>query len=211
MFIGELESEISSTSSSLGVVLLHPYGPLGGNMQNNVVDAFFSYFKSINLTVLRYNMRGVGKSFGSTSWTGKDQVEDLINICEYVLSIPNAPKSLLVVGYSYGSLIASAAAASIRNLVGLVAVSFPYSVIFALTAFNTSWYIDKLKTISQPKLFIMGRNDNFSFLGSYKSFIEKLASTSSVILEDVDHFWFGNEELAVKEIRRFIEQNRLVA
>jgi alpha/beta superfamily hydrolase len=69
------------------VLIAHPYGPLGGNLHNNVVVALCREFVALGFSTLRYNSRGVGKSGGRTSWNGLPEVEDLVNLCTYVTDL----------------------------------------------------------------------------------------------------------------------------
>jgi alpha/beta superfamily hydrolase len=85
-----------------GVIISHPYGPLGGNMDNNVVVHLFNYFKEKgNLIVCRYNARGVGKSGGRTTFTSKCEESDGIEVIKYVLQYTD---KIILCGYSYGLL-----------------------------------------------------------------------------------------------------------
>ena len=60
-----------SVTSDTCCIITHPYGPLGGNLDNNVVSSLFSYFsESKNYTTIKFNFRGIGKSTGKTSYTG---------------------------------------------------------------------------------------------------------------------------------------------
>ncbi len=58
----QLEAQIFQPTSDvsnghIGVVLAHPYGPLGGDMNNNVVSFLYKYFTQKNYTVVRFNSR----------------------------------------------------------------------------------------------------------------------------------------------------------
>ncbi|CEP11457.1 hypothetical protein [Parasitella parasitica] len=68
-----------------GVIIAHPYGPLGGNMNNNVVIAIQHYFKSKEYVTICMNFRGCGKSKGRTSWTGMPEREDYMSVVDYAL------------------------------------------------------------------------------------------------------------------------------
>ncbi|EIE80117.1 hypothetical protein RO3G_04822 [Rhizopus delemar RA 99-880] len=63
----------------------HPYGPLGGNMNNNVVIALQKYFLSQGYITVCLNFRGCGHSQGKTSWTGMPEREDYISVINLIL------------------------------------------------------------------------------------------------------------------------------
>ena len=50
--------------------------------------------------VVRYNQRGVGTSDGSKSIWGDADMADAQAVCQHVLSLPNGPTSLHVIGYA---------------------------------------------------------------------------------------------------------------
>jgi predicted small lipoprotein YifL len=57
---GNMESLQSKAKPRIAVVLAHPYGPLGGNMFNNVVDALWEALCNTQaVAVLRYDARCV--------------------------------------------------------------------------------------------------------------------------------------------------------
>ena len=105
----------------------------------------------------RFNFRGCGIS------RGKGEIQDIVNVVitnwditwcivyakifcfthqvNYMLTecgtaaVP-PPTKIILVGYSYGSMIASAAAGQHPNIVGFVALSSPFSVYWALSLLN---------------------------------------------------------------------------
>ena len=76
-------------------------------MNNNVVVRLAANFQQAGCRTLRFNFRGVGGSSGSGSWRGSSEQDDVLAVCRHFLSIDGAPKRILIVGYSYGSAIAS--------------------------------------------------------------------------------------------------------
>ncbi|KAG0178784.1 hypothetical protein DFQ29_003028 [Apophysomyces sp. BC1021] len=47
----------SYSADLTGVIIAHPYGPLGGNMQNNVVVALHKFFANRGYVTVRLNFR----------------------------------------------------------------------------------------------------------------------------------------------------------
>lgn len=82
---------------SILAIFTHPYGPLGGNLHNNVVAALYSDFVSLGFTCLRYNARGVGRSTGKTSWQGIPEVNDLIELSQKVVDQYNLKGGIILV------------------------------------------------------------------------------------------------------------------
>ncbi|KAF9952704.1 hypothetical protein BGZ72_005992 [Mortierella alpina] len=95
-----------------GVVIAHPYGPLGGSYNNNVVGALLQWFETYSLQTLghsstsdsptsrtksqsipvlslacvicAFNFRGCGKSKGRTSWFGEAERDDYQTIVDFL-------------------------------------------------------------------------------------------------------------------------------
>lgn len=53
-----LAAKVCNRRSPIAVVLAHPYGPLGGNMYNNVVVKVTQSLAREGFTTLRFNARG---------------------------------------------------------------------------------------------------------------------------------------------------------
>ncbi|KAJ3208189.1 hypothetical protein HDU82_002821 [Entophlyctis luteolus] len=195
------------------LMVTHPYGRLGGNLHNNVVDAVVRAFGYSFITV-RFNFRGVGQSSGRPSVSGKGELDDLLCVWRYVRDRADLrPRFFIVVGYSYGCIPVCAAAAEIEGCIGVVAISFPASVMWFLTMGNSNKYLDALKQLpsSVPKLFIMGSRDNFTALKSFNQFVSSIPERKHVdIVDGADHFWFENESVVVEAIRKWIRQERVV-
>ncbi|KAI7906479.1 Alpha/Beta hydrolase protein [Cokeromyces recurvatus] len=94
-----------------GIIIAHPYGPLGGSMNNNVVIELQKYFHSKGYVTACMNFRGCGNSKGRTSWTGMPEREDYISVMNYLLRLDdnNYPlvNQLILCGYSFGGMIAN--------------------------------------------------------------------------------------------------------
>jgi uncharacterized protein len=200
---------VESKSNRLAI-LLHPYGPLGGNCENHLVKAICKLFSKNAYSCLRFDMKGSGSSPGRTSWNGQPECNDLIEICKDDRFID---KEIVLVGYSYGSVIACFSALAIPNVVGLVSISYPSSFLWALTAFNQKIYLDGLRNLSPDleMLFVIGKNDNFSSLRQWESMLDGAnVKMENRVVIDSDHFFNTCQELrtlvdAVCKKFRFID------
>ncbi|KAI9208842.1 Alpha/Beta hydrolase protein [Polychytrium aggregatum] len=208
-----LETKIfhGSKNRDTCILLAHPYGPLGGNMDNNVIRALFENFATQGYMTVRFNFRGVGKSSGRTTARGMGEIEDVLSIYKYVRDQVNlAPRRFVVCGYSYGSVAASAAASEIKELAGIISISYPSSVLWALTFFNSKKFTDAFASTSVPKLFLMGNKDNFTGISSHTSFIDGFPEPKeSIVMSDVDHFWFGYEDSICGHVNTWMKRSGL--
>ncbi|KAK9377125.1 uncharacterized protein V1513DRAFT_437392 [Lipomyces chichibuensis] len=114
------ETAIPSTSTSsaaprrkikpsLGVVIAHPYPPLGGSKADRVVrflaNKFVERLKSA-VVVYAFNFRGVTTR---TSWTSSKEQADIVAVASSLLDSYSSVKSLLFTGYSYGAIVCAKA------------------------------------------------------------------------------------------------------
>ncbi|GAA5863431.1 hypothetical protein JCM1840_007525 [Sporobolomyces johnsonii] len=203
-------------------LIAHPYGRLGGSRHDHVVVALARMLAEEGWLVCRHDARGAGNSTGSGSWTGAPEAEDYQRILHNVLlpllspssassaaaSVESAPPTiydLLLCGYSFGSLAASAcpappptSAASFRTRYLLV--SYPLSVLWALCSFRSSTFTTALRTMIQKgehrTLAIFGDGDQFSSVGKFRRWSDELGKEAgstgrwqAVEVEGADHFW----------------------
>ena len=66
------------------------------------------------------------------------------------------------------------------------AISYPFSVSWALTLFNGGKYLSQAAS-TKPKLFIMGDKDNFTSIAAFRNRIKALPSPLEVVTIMVCH------------------------
>lgn len=139
-------------------ILSHPHPKLGGDMRNNVVAALaFSLQNTGRYMTLRFNTRGVGRSKGSSTWTGKSERNDFIAAVSFVRGQENV-KKIYFVGYSFGSAVGLSANKAYGEVVdGYIAISYPKGF-FSSFLFSSHY---KLADSNKDKLFIHGDNGVF--------------------------------------------------
>lgn len=208
----ECEGRISDQHSSLAVVVTHPWGPLGGNYHNNVVAAVAAFFsQQLSITTVRFNFTGSQIGFGTA------QVRQVVHICQQLLlDHPNIRKILLV-GYSYGSLITTSASADAalppELILGTISIAPPFGVQHWLLLFQSSYHTRRAAAaVHQPRLFLIGNQDNFTTVETFQQTIqrdygggtEEGSLVSTVIVDGVDHFWRRREKDIVRVIRQWL-------
>lgn len=204
----QIAGKISNKFSPVAVVISHPYGPLGGSMMNNVVWAMTQHLSRFGFTTLRFNFRGVAPSTGRTSWTGVGEKEDMRAVCEYALTrLESPPQKLLIIGYSYGSVVGSALGGEMPQVHAYAAIAYPFSVACALTLFRQRSYFTLAAKGEKPKLFIMGSRDQFTGMGTFMRKVKLLPSPTEVVaMEGVDHFFFGKEKALCEIVQVWLEK-----
>eukprot|EP00927_Polykrikos_kofoidii_P029039 TRINITY_DN25179_c0_g2_i1.p1 TRINITY_DN25179_c0_g2~~TRINITY_DN25179_c0_g2_i1.p1 ORF type:complete len:402 (-),score=35.76 TRINITY_DN25179_c0_g2_i1:40-1167(-) len=207
------------------VVCTHPWAALGGNLQNNVPAKLSRFLAACGHVAIRFNFRGMGISRGT------NEVADVRTAARYLLdagyldsksaddcSLPvdrsgrGTTGRLLLVGYSYGSLITSAAAAAddLGDLVAAcVTISPPWPFAWALSLFNSDWILARAATAVCPQLFVVGTSDVFTSIMSFQRTLRSRfgapsPKVSSVVVGDADHFWIGQEAALFATIDSFL-------
>jgi len=199
------EALVANQKSRLAVILTHPWGPLGGNLHNNVVAAAALYFQRLEITTVRFNF------VGSQLWgRGHPQVQQLQEVAALLLAgelfhsdeddgnddAVDAPECVLLVGYSYGSLIASSASANIERCVGVVSIAPPFGVQHWLLLFNGDYHLRQASQRDNlPRLFLLGSKDNFTSEERFKETLEqRFPNDTGAVLKDADHFFARREK-----------------
>lgn len=192
----KLEAEYyeSSKKNSLAVLTTHPHPQMGGSMHNNVTSAIFNKFKNEDISCLRFNFRGVGSSEGSYTG-GKGEIEDVKACLDFLIRDKNN-QEVLICGYSFGAAIGCSAVNYIEEIIGFVAISFPWDFMGK-----------KYKNLSQtdkPKLFIQGDKDNIASFYKFKNHVEDYPDPKAYeIISGADHFYRGYEQVVVEKVFEF--------
>ncbi|CCG83657.1 Putative uncharacterized protein [Taphrina deformans PYCC 5710] len=96
-----------STSSSSrplkAAVIANPYQHHGGSYNNHVIIALATRLEELGYLVLTFNFRR-----RKTSWNGHVEVDDMRSTIDWLLHAYESVEDLVIAGYSYGALVASA-------------------------------------------------------------------------------------------------------
>lgn len=178
-----------------GVVVAHPHPLHGGTMAQPVVYRCAQACRELGFATLRFNFRGVGRSGGL--YSGHDEYRDVEAAAGYLgarlraeavggLSGERLP--LAVVGYSFGSIMAAASAASIMPDV-LVLIGFAVeSELFPKAAF------ERLRGFTNPILAVCGEDDNLALPEVVRETLEALdLDFRMAVIEETGHFFEGRQ------------------
>ncbi|GAA5969366.1 hypothetical protein JCM3765_001284 [Sporobolomyces pararoseus] len=230
----------SSPSIPKLAIIAHPWGRLGGSKNDHMVVALSKLLCEEGYHVVRFDCRGSGESEGSASWTASTEVEDFQTILNSVVlpllsSIASPAQTapiqvdLLLCGYSFGSLLASSCPPppstpqhSFRTRYLLL--SYPLSVMFALTSFHSSRFTrmleDRVKE-GNGVCVVFGDEDQFSGVAKLRNWSRGLVERAEpggvrggekqvtvVEIEGADHFWArGNDKRrALEAIRDWVNR-----
>lgn len=186
--------QLPEQTPSAGVVLCHPHPLYGGNMYNNVVTALAGAYQLAGLATLRFNFRGVGQS-GGTHDEGKGEINDVTAAIDYLLSRQPVP-SVVVAGYSFGSMVGLQAGATDARVQALIGVALPVG------RRDASF----LHTANKPTLLIVGDRDDVAPVAALEALMEQLSEPKQlVILSGADHFFRGQAVDAARAAVDFVQ------
>jgi len=175
-------------------LICHPHPQFGGDMYNNVVSRIFKTLINCNLATLRFNFRGVGKSTGSHT-EGQGEISDVKACIDFLINNLNID-SILICGYSYGAAIGCNAVNYSQNIIGFVAISFPWD-------FMGITYKKNSQT-NKPKLFIQGNKDNIAHFNNFLEHYDDYDTPKEYkIIDGADHFYWGYEKQVAELVYRF--------
>jgi alpha/beta superfamily hydrolase len=182
-------------AASIGAVLCHPHPLYGGEMHNNVVSALADAFQRAGIATLRFNFRGVGQSGGSHG-DGEAELEDVKAAVSYLLSRQHV-QTIVVVGYSFGSMVGLQAGAVDPRVHKLIGIAFPLG--FRDPSF--------LLGVTKPKLLISGDHDNYSPIPALQDLLAQLPDPKQlVVVTGADHFFWGQEGEIAKAAVEFLQK-----
>lgn len=153
----------------------------------------------------------------SSLYPDYSKLDLVIAVSAFLSLLTPAPRVLTMLqGYSAGSLYASVSLPPTPppHRTRYILISYPYSVLWALTALHSSRYTSRLEElVSQPTseaLIVYGTQDQFTAVGKYRSWREGLEGIGRtgeggggkapfVEVEGADHFW-GSKRNELKAV-----------
>ena len=163
------------------VALLCPPHPLMGGSRFDVrLDRIASELLREGFSVLRFDYRRPFRS-------GIGEVEDAKKCISY---LKDRHDFIAIVGYSFGSVVASnvaeycAAAVYISPLKGINSITFKDSTV--------------------PKLFVVATKDQFVSIEASLELFNSASEPKKLVKLETDHFYFGKFDLLARSVRDFI-------
>ena len=178
---------------AIGAVLCHPHPLYGGEMHNNVVSALAHAFQKENIATLRFNFRGVGHSEGAHD-EGVAECQD-VKAAVTALLDRQAVSTVVVAGYSFGSMVGLRAGAEDDRVHSLIGVAFPLGVR------DPSFLVN----VTKPTLFISGDRDTYSPLPDLTELVSKMPAQLETI-SGTDHFLMARESEVAQAAVAFLQQ-----
>lgn len=184
-------------------------------MNNNVVLAIAVWFQRLGITTMRFNFSG------SQIGRGDYQVENVQEAAKFLLEgkhlsakkgssvpkpnesdeaeeekPPSPPRFVLLVGYSYGSIICGSASSKIPECIATIMISPPLAVRHWLYMFKGNFHLEQARRRRLPLLMMIGSQDNFTSEEAFMEIVHTMPqdTTTGAILKEADHFFRGREK-----------------
>lgn len=185
---------LQEPAARTGVVVCHPHPLYGGEMHNNVVEALVISLRRAGHATLRFNFRGVG---GSTGKHGEGIAEiDDVKAAVTCLLERQTFETIVVAGYSFGSMVGLKAGADDPRVDKLIGVALP------IATRDASF----LANVSKPKLLVSGDRDDYSPVPALEALCATLPPpTDLVIIPGADHFFRSREIQVADAALKFID------
>ena len=148
--IGKLEcllQELAGVAHEKVALVCHPHPLYGGTMHNKVTHRAASTLHARGAAVLRFNFRGVGKSEGKHD-KGRGEMQDALALLDWLRRRHPAAEAWIA-GFSFGSWVASRAAAAEPAVKRMILIAPPV---------HTQTF-EEMKSCHVPKLVIQGTAD----------------------------------------------------
>jgi alpha/beta superfamily hydrolase len=199
---GRLEGRFhrSATPGAPIALILHPHPQFGGTMNNQIVYNLYYAFAERGLSVLRFNLRGVGRSEGCFDY-GAGELADAAAALDWAQAIDPTSRASWVAGVSFGSWIAMQLLMRRPEIEGFVAIAAPAN------RFDFSL----LAPCPRSGLFIHGDRDRVAPLKEVMTLIEKLKTHKEAIIEHAvvrgaNHFFEHQIEPLISEVGAYLDK-----
>ncbi len=173
----EIEADVVRTDAPVvrgTVVIAHPHPLYGGDRHNHVVRAIQRAAGRLDCHSVAVDFRGVGNS-GGTHDDGDSERLDLMAACE-LADMMNPDGSILMAGYSFGSVVALNVSHPMIH--GWLAVAPPVAMLNS----------DPVATRhAAPKILIAPEHDQFTAPADLRARAAAWPATTVVEMPGVDH------------------------
>ena len=162
-------------------VLAHPLPTRGGTMHTKAVFHAAKALARIDVPVLRFNFRGVGRSAGSFS-DGPGEQEDLRAALAFMMARYPDVRRIWCGGMSFGSWVALSVGAADAHATALIGIACPVN----------KYDYSAVVSSGKPTFLVHGERDELIPLQEIRKFYARLAEPKELVLIDgADHLFDG--------------------
>jgi len=162
-------------------VLAHPLPTAGGTMHTKAVFHAAKALARVDVAVLRFNFRGVGRSSGSFS-DGVGEQEDFRAALAFMMARYPAVTRVWCGGMSFGSWVSMAVGAGDPHVTALIGIACP------VNKYDYSVVVSARK----PAFLVHGERDELIPLKDIRKFYATLSEPKElVVIDGADHLFDG--------------------
>jgi alpha/beta superfamily hydrolase len=195
-----LETEARFVDGAAAAIVCHPHPAFGGRMDTPLVVALADGLAGAGFSTVRFNFRGLGAS-GGVPTGGAEEHRDVRAAVDFARD-HHAPRVLLV-GYSFGALMAMKALAHGAPVDAMISVGFPTTIL----GDDERRIADLARALARglPWLFVTGHHDPFCELDRLRDWIEPHPSARLELVAG-GHFFEGALDELVARVVRFASE-----
>lgn len=173
-----------SVRGDKAVILCPPHPLMGGNRFDIRLEKIASELIKNNISTLRFDYQQPFRS-------GIGEIEDAKKVLRYLKDRHN---SIAIVGYSFGSVVASNVSDYCDATVYISPIPRINSISFRFDS-------------NVPKLFVVATKDQFLPFEESMRLYERASNPKRLLEIETDHFYFGKLDVLSRSIAEFIMQN----
>jgi len=159
-------------------------------MLDKVVSRTERALYACDVTVLRFNFRGVGKSDGAFD-AGRGERDDLRAAIETLAADHD---EILVGGFSFGAWVALEVGAQDARVSRLLGIGLPANL----------FGFEYLRRISKPLLAVQGERDAYCNVSQLRTLIDAAGNNARLqVIAGADHFFSGQLESVMTVVAAF--------
>lgn len=182
--LGPLEGLLNAKADGVPraiAVLAHPLPTAGGTMHTKGVFHAAKALARIDVPVLRFNFRGVGRSAGTFA-EGPGEKEDFSAAVEFMTARYPDVKHLWLGGMSFGSWIALTSEPAASRATALIGIACPVN----------KYDYSAMIAAAKPTFLVHGERDELIPLKDVRKFYGQLAEPKElVVIDGADHLFDG--------------------
>lgn len=174
--------EASSETSSAGVVLCPPHPLYGGNRRDARIVRIAEELAKHKISSLCIDYGSYGRG-----------ITEVRNVLDAISFMQKKTKTVGLLGYSFGAVVASNAAAR-ANVDGFVAISILRKVNGLTAMFD----------FDCPKLFVHGKRDNMASYSDFERLYAETEGRKQKLVVDTDHFFMEDYPSLINQVAEAI-------
>jgi alpha/beta superfamily hydrolase len=199
---GRIEARYHHEPSNFApiAVILHPHPQFGGTMNNQIVYQLYYAFAQRGFSVLRFNLRGVGRSQGFFD-NGPGELADAATSLDGLQTYNPDARSCWIAGVSFGAWIAMQLLMRRPEIDGFISVAPPANL------YDFSF----LAPCPSSGLMVNGSDDRVVPPESTKTLVDKLKTQTGIVISHetipgANHFFEDRLDELLLVVNSYLDQ-----